>query len=132
MINNKRAEEGILMTVIFIILNLIFFFIILIFAYNSGTQTFIYEQAYAKQIALIVDNAKPDMIVMVNIDEIAKVAEKNNRDLTKVFSVDKNLNQIRVNLGKSGGYSYSYFSDVDVQLNVNENWLSVSIISKEK
>lgn len=126
----KRGESGLIETVIFLILNVIFFLIMGYFAYNSGTQSFIYEQAYAKQIALLIDNSRPDMVIMVNIDELIPVALEKNKDINQVFIVDEKTNEIKVNLNQKGGYSYKYFSDVSVKLNVKDNYLFVTIAKK--
>jgi uncharacterized protein YigE (DUF2233 family) len=126
----KRAEAGLLETIVFLILNIAFFGVMMIFAYNSGSQSFIYEQAYAKQLALLVDNAKPDMVVMVNIDELIPITLKKNKDINKVFSVDEKTNEIRVNLNQKGGYGYKYFSDNSVKLEVKENYLFVTVGKK--
>ncbi len=126
----KRAEAGLLETIVFLILNIIFFGVMMVFAYNSGSQSFIYEQAYAKQLALLVDNSKPDMVVMMNIEELIPIALKKNKDINKVFSVDEKTNEIRVNLNPRGGYGYKYFSDNSVKLEVRENYLFVIIGKK--
>ena len=128
----KKAEAGLLETIVFLILNLAFCMILGFFAFNSGTQSFIYEQAYAKQIAILIDNAKPDMVVMVNIDELIPIAIKKNRPLNKIFIIDEKTNEVRVSLNPTGGYSYKYFSDNSVSLNVSDRWLSISIGKKER
>lgn len=126
----KRAEAELLETIVFIILNLIFFIIMIAFVYNSGTQTFVHEQSYAKQIAILIDNARPDMVVMMNIEEILPIADKNNKNINNVFSVDEKTNEIKVNLKNTGGYSYKYFSDNSVKLSVQNKWLLISIGKK--
>jgi hypothetical protein len=125
---NKGSTNTILLeTIAFVIFNLAFFFILLIFVYNSGSQTFVYEQSYAKQIALLIDNAKTDMIIMVNVVEINKIALEKNKPLDKIFYLDKGNNKVSVSLNPSGGYSYSYFSDYNVDLKLNGDWLSIII-----
>ena len=102
----------------------------MVFAYNSGSQSFIYEQAYAKQIALLIDSSKPDMVIMMNIEELIPIALKKNKPISNVFSVDEKTNEIKVNLNPTGGYSYKYFSDNSVKLNVNDKWLLITIGKK--
>jgi hypothetical protein len=126
----KRAEAGLLETIVFLILNVVFFGGMMVFAYNSGSQSFIYEQAYAKQLALLVDNAKPDMVVMINIEELIPIAIKNSKNINQVFIVDEKTNEIKVNLNPSGGYGYKYFSDNSVKLEVRENYLFVTVTKK--
>ncbi len=129
---NKKAETGILETIIFIILNLVFCAAILIFVHNASSQSFIYEQAYAKQIALIIDNARADSIIMIDISELKKISDKNQKPVEDVFSVDKNNNKVKVNLNKKGGYSYNYFSNYNVEFKVNGKYLSVIITNKNE
>ncbi|MBS3079322.1 hypothetical protein J4218_04325 [Candidatus Pacearchaeota archaeon] len=126
----KKGAEGLLETIVFLILNMIFFVIMMLFAYNSGTQSFIYEQAYAKQIALLIDNAKPDMVVMVDINELIPIALKKNRAIEKVFVVDEKTNEIKVSLNPTGGYSYKYFSDNSVKFEIKEGNLLITIGKK--
>lgn len=126
----KKGDATFLETLIFIVLNLIFFFIIMIFVYNAGTQSFIYEQSYAKQIALIVDNAEPDMAVMIKTDDLIPFLAKSNKPLDKVFSVNPSNNEVRVSLSSSGGYSYRYFSNNDVTLKTSDGWLSIIVKKK--
>ncbi|VVB78629.1 Uncharacterised protein [uncultured archaeon] len=124
---NKRGDSLVIETVTFTLFNLIFFVGMLIFIYNSGNQTSILEESYAKQIALMIDNAKPDMAVLININDVKDVALKNNKPLDKVFSLDKQTNKVKVSLNLGGGYAYSYFSSNDVSLQEKDNWLSVII-----
>ena len=125
---NKGSTNTILLeTIAFVIFNLAFFFILLIFVYNSGSQTFVYEQSYAKQIALLIDNAKTDMVIMVNIAEINKIALEKNKPLDKIFYLDKGNNQVSVSLNPSGGYSYYYFSNYNVDFKLNGDFLSIII-----
>lgn len=127
---DKRGEAGLLETIIFLILNIIFFLTLGYFAYNSGTQSFIYEQAYAKQLALLIDNAKPDMVIMINLDELIPIALKKNKNINEVFYVDEKINEVRVNLNPSGGYRYRYFSDNSVKFEIKDNYLFVTITKR--
>jgi uncharacterized protein (UPF0333 family) len=69
---NKRGEFvdiiGLKET-IFLVLNIVFFVIMFGFVYSSGTRAFVYEESYAKQIALLIDNAKPGMNILINFDK---------------------------------------------------------------
>ncbi len=98
--------------VIFIVLNAMFFGIFLIFVFSSSGGVVVYEQAYAKQIALIIEEAKPVMEVKLNMEEGMKLAEKNNIDFDEIVKIKNNA--VIVKLGRKGGYSYSFFNDVNV------------------
>jgi len=114
-------------TLIFLILNLVFFVVMLIFAYSSGNREFVYEQTLAKEIALIIDNAKPTTIVSLDITEYIEIAEKNEQPIENIVKFNKEENRVEVNLKKKGGYSYQYFSDSEVSVETEKNLLSIYI-----
>ena len=93
--------------IIFIILNLIFLAILVIFLFSKMSTAAIIEEKYAKQIALIIDSAEPGMIMSINMKDAIKIAKKENRDLNDVISVQDNV--VKVQLKEKGGYRYSFF-----------------------
>ena len=105
---NKRGEI-LTENIIFIILNLIFFTILILFIFSRTGSAALLEEEYAKQVALMIDAAKPGMIFHLNVEELIDKAEKEgfSRD---VISVGKNI--VTVKLRSKGGYSYSFFNDV--------------------
>lgn len=98
--------------IIFIILNLVFLTILIIFIARQGSGAIVLEQSYAKQIALLVDSAKPVMIIKLNMDKAQKLADKNEVDFKDVVKINENI--VTVKLSDRGGYSYSFFNDVNV------------------
>ena len=75
---NKRGEEGIIYPVIiFVILNLIFISSLLIFVDKSSRGTAIYEQAYAKQIVLLINGAQAETEIILDFEKAIEIAEKN-------------------------------------------------------
>ncbi len=127
-IKNKKAIIMTLETVIFLVLNLIFLVMMLMFAYQQGNRYFIYEESYAKQIALLIDNAKPDMAIMMNIEDLVKIAKKENKPLSEMFDIDESSNMVKVKLDR--GYGYKYFSDYKVDLMFDEKWLTINVGKK--
>ncbi len=103
--------------IIFIILNLVFLSILIIFLFSKMGATAVLEEKYAKQIALILDSAEPGMIIHLNMKDAIKIAKKENRDLNNVISIQNNV--VKVQLGEEGSYSYSFFNDVDVSVHLN-------------
>lgn len=99
----------------FIILNIVFFGILLLFMVKASTGALVYEQVYAKQVALLIDEAKAEMQILVDFEEGVKVAEKNKKT-SGLVRVDNKTNQVIVNLGSKEGYGYKYFSDYDVNV----------------
>lgn len=130
---DKRAENLIFPIVIFIVLNLVFFSLLLAFVFKSSTGAGVYEQAYAKQIALLVDQAKP--VTQINLDftkglELAgqnKLSSEQKKNLVSF----KN-NEVRVKLHERGGYSFKYFSDYEVNSYFNENSLIIIVNEKKE
>ena len=128
---NKRAETDIMKALLFIILSMVFFSLILYFIYSSAGKSLIYEQVYAKQIALIIDNSKPDMAVSLNVSKAVEIAEKRHLNINNVFKIDNKEKKVIVSLSGKGGYSYYYFSDYNVTGRITSDKLLVIQI-KEK
>jgi len=74
---NKRGDEIVMEQAIFIILNLIFFLTLLYFVYNSSSGSFVNEQYYAKQIALMIDEAKPGTVISIDVTDGYNLVKKN-------------------------------------------------------
>jgi hypothetical protein len=98
---NKRGSNLLTENVIFIILNLVFF--------ASAALT---EEKMAKQIALIIDSAKPDMVIKMNVENAFAEAKKNSYTGNIIFIQG---NTVTVKLSDKSGYSYSFFNNVDVK-----------------
>ena len=109
--------------IIFIILNLVFLSILIIFLFSKMGGAAVLEEKYAKQIALILDSAEPGMVISLNMKDAIKIANKENRDLNNVISIQDNV--VKVQLREKGGYSYSFFNDIvyDIDFSVYLNTL---------
>lgn len=111
LVRSKKAEETFLHgTVIFIILNVVFFAVLFIFVAVKGTSAPVYEQAYAKQIALFIDSAKSGTNLTLDLSEPYKIARKNNK-FSDLVKIDAEKKQVRVKLADKGeGYSFNYYN----------------------
>ena len=98
--------------IIFIILNLLFLTILILFLFKQGQGAVVLEQSYAKHIALVIDSAKPVMLIKINMDKGKELAEDNGVNFEEVVRINGNV--VTVKLSEKGGYSYSFFNDVDV------------------
>jgi hypothetical protein len=99
---------------IFIILNILFLAILLLFLYRQGNGAIVLEQSYAKNIALLIDSAKPVMEMKLNMEDAFNLANRNGvkpEDIVKI-----NGNMVTVKLSDKGGYQYSFFNNVDVKV----------------
>ncbi|MBA7594195.1 hypothetical protein ES703_01134 [subsurface metagenome] len=100
--------------IIFIILNLIFLSILVVFLFSKMGSAAVLEEKYAKQIALILDSAEPGMIINLNMEDAIKIANKENRALNNIISIQSNV--VKVQLREKGDYSYSFFNDIVIDI----------------
>ena len=118
--------------IIFIVLNLLFLTILIIFIFTKVGGAAVLEEKYAKQIALIIDSAKPGMEIHLNMEDAIKKASDEKWE-GKIVSVDGNI--VTVRLREKGGYSYSFFNDVDAgspYLDTTNNKEYVFIVDEKK
>lgn len=115
----KKNKKGNILTenIIFIVLNLVFLSILVLFLFTKMGSSAVLEENYAKQIALIVDSAKPGMIIHLNMEDAIETALDEGRNLKEVVLIQDNI--ITVQLREEGGYSYSFFNDVQVDANLD-------------
>ncbi len=118
MIKLKNKKGTLLVeNVIFIVLNLLFLSIIILFLAKQGGGAILLEQSYAKNIALLIDSSRPlnelrlDLELRLNMEKGIEVAEKNNILPEDVVDITGNI--VRVKLSEKGGYEYSFFNNVD-------------------
>jgi hypothetical protein len=110
---SKFKKGNVLMeNIVFIILNLIFLTILILFLLKQGSGAIILEQSYAKQIALLIDASKPETEIYLNMEKGKELAEKNGLNFKDIVKIYDNI--ITVKLSKDGGYSYSFFNDVEL------------------
>lgn len=112
LVKDKRGADILHGTIIFIILNVIFFAALFIFVARAGTGVSVKEQINAKQIALLIDQAKPGTELEVDLSEMYKVAEK-NKFTGKVIDINYAGSEIIIRLESGGGYSHHYFTELE-------------------
>lgn len=108
---NKKANV-LTENVIFIILNLVFLFVLVLFLILKTSDSASLEERYSKQIALMIDSAKPGTLIKINMQDAKKISEKNNIGFEEVVGI--NGNNVFVKLNDKGGHEYSFFNNVDV------------------
>jgi len=116
-----KSKKGEMLTenVVFIILNLAFFSIIILFLFLKMGDAAPIEERYAKQIALLIDAARPGMLITLDISEAVEKAEDKSWPLEGIISIKDNC--VTVKLRDDGFYTYSFFNDVDAQFEMKEN-----------
>ena len=110
-----KNKRGNILTenIVFILLTLIFFSIIITFIFSRSGGSALIEEELAKQTALIIDSAKPGMIIRINVEEALEKA--NTEKFTKnIITIQGNV--VTVKLREKGGYSYSFFNNVDANV----------------
>ena len=117
-----ESEGFIFPIVIFTVLNILFFVTLTVFVARASTGVYVYEQGYAKEIALILDNLKPGADSVIDLSEGVEIA-KDLRDMKsasdaeitgKLVLIDQLTNTVTVSLGGKTGYSFQYFSNCDI------------------
>lgn len=109
---NKKADQPLWETVIFVILNIFFFAALLFFIIRVSSGDAIIEENYAKTIALTIDSMKPGSEVQLNLKLLYDVSDKNKFDRNSVLTFDLEKNLITVKVRTGSGYSFHYFSNL--------------------
>lgn len=125
-------------TIVFIVLNLMFIGIFILFISLKSNDAHSLEEHYAKKIALILDSAKPEMVISLDMTDAFSIAEKNfgknnlGSILGKIVTITGNI--VNVKLSEKGGYSYSFFNDVNVTYypDTNTNTGYIFLIKEKK
>lgn len=111
---SKRANI-LVGNIVFIVLNVVFLSILILFLVSKTGSAAVLEEKYSKQIALILDSAKPGMIIHLNMEDAIDKAKKENWDFNNIVMIHDNI--VTVKLREKGGYSYSFFNNIDVTAN---------------
>lgn len=114
LVRNKKGVELLHNVIIFILLNVIFFAALFYFVSRAGTGAGLVEQVYAKQIALLIDQAKSGTVIEIDVSEIYDFADKNGFTRTETVKIDSEENIVTVRVTEGKGYSYGFFSSNDV------------------
>ncbi|MGD9276569.1 MAG: hypothetical protein PVJ67_05330 [Candidatus Pacearchaeota archaeon] len=131
----KKNHKGTILVenILFIILNLVFLSILILFLYTKMGDAAAREEMYAKKIALIIDSAKPGMSISLNMKDAVDQAKKEDYLNKKIVMI--NGNTVTVKLREKGGYSYSFFNDVDFDILYfypTSDMFKFEVIKKEK
>lgn len=110
---NKKGANILTENIIFILLTLIFFSILITFIFSRSGGAAILEEELAKQTALIIDSAKPGMIIKINVEDALEQAEK-EKYKNNIITIQGN--NVTAKLREKGGYSYSFFNEVEASV----------------
>lgn len=136
---DKRGDYNITELVIFVVLNLTFFVVMLAFVGRASNGAVVYEQVYAKELALMIDEAKPGMDILIDSTKAVEMIKSNQKEkeyldsnavLEGAFSISEEKHSVVVKLTSRGGYSFRYFSDYDVKIEPYAGKIRVSVMEK--
>jgi hypothetical protein len=116
---SEKKGQVLIENIVFIVLNLAFLSIMILFLLKQSSGVAIVEETYSKQIALLIDSAKPGMIMEINMEDAMKASKDKKRDFAKIINF--NRSEVNLDIGNKGGYSYHYFNDVSVAAYPNQN-----------
>ncbi len=135
----KRGESDISMgTVIFLILNLLFFSIILIFIMTSSNNITFYEDVYSKQVALLIDSSRPGTRIILSnsdfLDIFSRDIEKENIKRDNFFSVSQENKRVTFKFKESAfsGFAYYFFSDIFLEYNTRVGMILLNMDKSEQ
>tara|TARA_Y100000310_G_scaffold138173_1_gene137066 strand:- start:1854 stop:2336 length:483 start_codon:yes stop_codon:yes gene_type:complete len=118
LLKDKKGMEILHGAIIFIILNIVFFASLFIFVGVKSTGSGTYEQIYAKQIALLIDQAKPGTEIDIDISRLYTIADKNKyypSGTKGLVEIRPEKNEVNVKLTYQGeGYSFKHFNGADI------------------
>jgi len=139
LLKDKRGEEALFNQVIFFVLNAVIFAVMIIFIGRASSGALLQEQAYAKQISILLDSAKPNISIILDMSKPIKIARTTkdiksttaDSDVLKgIIKIDNNRKEVITMFTKNGGYVFRYFSDYDIKMSVQGVFLTLDIDKK--
>tara|TARA_Y100000034_G_scaffold114273_1_gene150229 strand:+ start:247 stop:648 length:402 start_codon:yes stop_codon:yes gene_type:complete len=127
-VQNKRGANYVYGVVIFLLLNLTVFVILGYGVSRSGSGVTLFEEAYAKKIALLLNGAESGMDIDIDLGEAFVVAHDKN--FVPEIEVDCEGGRVIVKLSRSSGYLHEFYTDFDsceVDLNKNRKRMLVRV-----
>jgi len=110
MITSKKANI-ISETVIFLVLNALFFGMLFLFLADVGKGNDFVENVYSKKIALTIDSLKPGTEITLYLNELFDYAEKNNF-YDPILTMDYLNHKVNVRVSRGPGHNYGYIIDL--------------------
>ncbi len=111
LIKKKRGVANpIYSAIIFIIFNLFVFSAVFLFVAREGSNAAVYEEVYAKRIALLIDSIKPGTHLEIDVSDIVAIAR--DKSVEPYIKIDCDKNEVIVKASSKGGYAYRFFNDM--------------------
>jgi len=109
---NRKAQNLLAGTTIFIILNVLFFSLMLLFISQVGSSDNSLEKKEVRRIALVIDQMKSDTELVMDISELCKTAQKNNFG-GNIAIADYNSGILTVKTSNNDGNSFKFFTKLE-------------------
>jgi uncharacterized membrane protein len=126
---NKKGDSFVGM-LIMLSITIVFFILLFLALYRVSGGAAVHEQVYSKQIALFLDNAKANTQIKTDFSKGIEIAEKYREkklsNLEKKELIKISNNEVVVSL-TSGSYSYTFFTDYEINYFFDENKLIITI-----
>lgn len=125
-----KKGSGLLMNPLIIIVVSLFFMSLLVVASVKiiGGDA-VYEQAFAKEIALMLDGAYEGMTLTIYVDKLQELAKKNHYT-GEIIIIDEDKGTVRVGVKGDRKYSYNYYTNYDLEYKISGNTLSIVVGGK--
>lgn len=129
--DSEENDDPLLQYIIYIVLTLIISSAIIVFVLRVAEGASFNEKIYAKNIALLIDDAKPGTTIIVDIEKGAKIAEKSN--FKPEIKIQENKVIVKLAPTKPGFENYdTFFRDLHVQAEYLNYSRKVKLIITEK
>lgn len=94
----------------------------LLFVFNKTGDASVYEKKYSREIAFLIDQAKPGTNIVMKINYRTEISGKH-------FIIDESNKRVIVRLGDSTdkGFSFVYFNQASVKLDFDEDNLIIRV-----
>ena len=106
--NRKGDVEVLNSTIIFLILNVLFFAGMFLFVVEKTNSHAVLEEVYAKKIALLIDNAEKGITMNIDVKELYEAAKENNYPAGQVININNEENKVTMKVKEGTGYGHSY------------------------
>lgn len=117
---------------VYILFAVVFLMMMFLGVVRAGSSSILYEQIYAKQIALVIDKAEPGIEVKLDIYDLYDSARK-NKFSGEVVKIDNGENKVSVKVVDGKGYDFYYFNDINIvwSLDKKNRELYLKFVKKE-
>lgn len=134
-LNKKGEEDTFFSDLTFLLLTLIVFISLIFWIQKASTKTLGYEEALAKQIALMIDSSEPGEEIAIDVTKFFEVAKKNKMTeqnfKNNFIYINPQSQTVLIKLADKGGYEYPYFKQyhllMEVKISEKEATLSIKV-----